>query len=59
MDRWLSVKDAAEYTGRHPETIRDALRMRDLRGFQRSKHASWRTKESWCDEWLMGEAKAA
>lgn len=50
--RWLSVKQAEDYSGRHAETIRDALRAKTLRGVQRVKGGTWSTKAEWLDEWM-------
>lgn len=60
MDRrWLTVADAAEYSGCHPETVRDALRAGELQGIQRSKGATWKTTTAWIDAWITGEEMAA
>lgn len=50
--RWMTVAQAEEYSGRHAETIRDALRAKALRGVQRVKGGTWSTKAEWIDEWM-------
>jgi hypothetical protein len=57
--RWIDAKQAADYSGKSAETIRVALRRRELKGAQPKANASWRTKEAWVDAWLAGEKVAA
>ncbi|GAB3429966.1 helix-turn-helix domain-containing protein [Actinophytocola sediminis] len=59
---WLTLDQAAEYTGRHRETVRRAAVQFDrdptkgLRGFQRKSSACWRFKVEDLDRWVMGQA---
>ena len=57
--RWLSVIQAAAYSGFHPETVRDALRAQELQGTQRVKGGTWRTTEAWVDRWMGLEQEVA
>lgn len=57
--KWLNVKEAAAYAGSSEETIRVALRRRQLKGAQRTKNANWRTQAEWIDAWLEGEEPVA
>lgn len=50
--RWLTAKQAAEYSGYHLETVRDALRSGELKGKQRTTAGTWRTTEAAVDTWL-------
>lgn len=50
--RWLTAKQAAEHSGYHLETVRDALRSGQLKGKQRTTAGTWRTTEAWVDAWL-------
>lgn len=50
--RWLTAKEAAEHSGYHLETVRDALRSGELMGKQRTTAGTWRTTEAWVDAWL-------
>lgn len=51
---WLSVKDAAEYTGLHAETIRTLMRRGDIEARKPGK--AWRTKQAWLDNYMNGAA---
>jgi len=55
---WLKAKQAAEYSGRHPETLREAMRGGELRGVQNGVGGVWLTKEEWIDEWILKRAAA-
>lgn len=57
--RWLSAKQAADYSGFHLETVRDALRAQELQGTQRVKGGNWRTTPAWVDTWIAGDMAAA
>lgn len=47
---WLSVKDAAEYTGLHAETIRTLMRRGDIEARKPGK--AWRTTHKWLDQYI-------
>jgi excisionase family DNA binding protein len=51
-DDVLTVREAAEYTKRHPGTIADACRAGELKGVQRKKGASWRIRREDLDTWM-------
>lgn len=53
--RWLNPVEAAQLAGVHPETVRDAMRARDLHGHQSGKGGAWRTRPECIDAWLQGE----
>ena len=47
---WLTVKDAAKYTGLHAETIRILMRRGDIEARKPGK--TWRTKQAWLDQYI-------
>ncbi len=49
---YLTVGEAALMAARHPETIREALRLGELKGKQRKKGANWRIHQSDLHGWL-------
>ena len=51
---WLTVKDAAKYTGLHAETIRILMRRGDIEARKPGK--TWRTTQSWLDQYMNGAA---
>lgn len=51
---WLTVREAAQEARRHPRTIADACRAKELHGEQRSVNASWRIEDSCLDAWVRG-----
>lgn len=55
MERPLSVKEAAEESGLHPETIAEALRRGDLHGSQRVKGGTWRIRPSCLESYLYND----
>ncbi|MFJ2544378.1 helix-turn-helix domain-containing protein [Microbacterium sp. NPDC087589] len=55
MKRPLSVREAASMTGKHPETIAEALRRGDLHGGQRVKGGTWSIREKCLEAWLYGK----
>jgi hypothetical protein len=62
---WLTLDEAAAYTGRHRETVRRAAveyqrsnSKAGLRAAQQKAHACWRFKAADLDRWVMGEAPA-
>ena len=50
-DRWLLIPEASEYMGMHPTTLRELLLRGEIKGTKVGQ--KWRTKISWCDEYLM------
>lgn len=48
-----STAQAADYSGRHPVTIRKALESGELHGYQRTVKGRWSIRheclEAWCD----------
>lgn len=54
---WISVAQAADYSGHHSKTVLTALRRGHLQGVQASPGQTWRTRESYVDAWLAGKAK--
>lgn len=61
---WLTLDEAAAYTGHHRETVRRAAvenqrdPKRGLRGAQQRAHACWRFKAEDLDRWIRGEPPA-
>lgn len=53
MLAYLTPEEVAEVARKHPETVRDALRAGELKGFQRKKRGPWLVREDWLDEWLQ------
>lgn len=51
---WLTVAEAAAETKRHPRTISDACRAKELHGVQRAVNASWRIEDVCLDAWMRG-----
>lgn len=51
---WLTVRDAAEYTGLHAETIRTLMRRGDIEARKPGK--TWRTTTAWLDAYINKEA---
>lgn len=51
---WLTVREAAEISRRHPRTVADACRAGELHGEQRSVNASWRIEDTCLDAWVRG-----
>lgn len=47
---WLTVKEAAEYTGLHAETIRILMRRGDIEARKPGK--TWRTTQHWLDTYM-------
>lgn len=47
---WLTVRDAAEYTGLHAETIRTLMRRGDIEA--RKPGRDWRTTRAWLDQYM-------
>lgn len=63
-DGWLTLDEAAAYTGHHRETVRRAAvdyqrdNRRGLRSAQRNAHACWRFQREDLDRWVMGQPPA-
>lgn len=55
MEQPLSVKEAADEAGLHPETIAEALRRGELHGGQRVKGGTWRIRPSCLEAWTYGD----
>lgn len=62
---WITVKEAAAYARRHPQTLYGALReyvqtggKRGLRGAQNGAGRGWRVQRPDVDAWLTGEKPA-
>ena len=54
--RFLSVMEAALYVGKHPETVRRALRSGEMHGSQRGqKGNTWTVRPECADAWLDGD----
>lgn len=52
--RWMLTKEAADYLGMHPDTLRTLFRRGDIRAEKPGK--PWRTKREWLDAYLLGDA---
>ena len=50
--QFLTPAEAAEIVGRHPVTVRDALRSKALCGFQRGKGGHWVIRPACLDAWM-------
>ncbi len=62
VSSWMSVQQAATYSGHHPDYIYDALHEFEaargrsgLRGFQRDANCKWRIDKDDVDAWVRGE----
>ena len=54
-ERWLTVAQASERLQVHPETVREWLRTKRLRGTLLSRRAGWRIRYSEVERLLAGE----
>lgn len=52
---WLTKRQTAERTVRHPVTVRKALEAGDLHGGQRKAGAAWRVHRDCVAAWALGE----
>lgn len=52
--RWLLTKEAANYLGMHPDTLREKYRSGEIHAEKREGTKPWRTKKEWLDAYLMG-----
>lgn len=52
-----TTDQAAEIAGVHRQTVADALRARELKGYQRKKRGTWRIPESSLVAWMHGGAE--
>ena len=50
----MTVPEAAEYTARHPETIRKCITRGELKSFQRCARGTHRIRRSDLNAWLAG-----
>lgn len=53
---WFSTRQAAEYAGKHQDTVRKALESGDLKGHQRGAGARWSIHRDDLDAWIRGES---
>lgn len=53
---WFTTRQAAEFTGFHPDTVRKALEAGDLVGEKRHEKAHWRIQREALDAWQKGVA---
>lgn len=51
---WLTTAEAAEYTGRHPGTVRAAAASEALQSTQAGRGRGRRYRREWLDAWLEG-----
>lgn len=51
--QWLTIREAAAESRRHPETVAEACRSGELHGSQRKKNASWRIDDKCLDAWVL------
>ncbi|GEP38845.1 hypothetical protein NPS01_25080 [Nocardioides psychrotolerans] len=51
---WLSTREVATETGRHPVTVRRALESGVLHGGQSKAGASWRVHRDCMSAWVLG-----
>jgi excisionase family DNA binding protein len=49
---WFSTAQAAEYAGKHVDTIRKACESGELHGGQRTKNGRWAIRRECLDAWL-------
>lgn len=54
--RWLLTKEAANYLGMHPDTLREKYRRGEIRAEKPKDAKPWRTQKAWLDDYLMGAA---
>jgi hypothetical protein len=55
VTKWLTVKDVAEATQRHPQTVLAAARSGNLHGVQSNgRNSVWRFREGCVDSWVSG-----
>lgn len=50
-DAWMTVQQASEYTGYHPQTLRKLIRMGDLACIRRGGSGHIRIRRSALDQW--------
>jgi excisionase family DNA binding protein len=51
-DTWLNLREAAGRAKVHPETLRTAVRRREIRHAKIGGRRSIRLRPSWVDEWI-------
>jgi excisionase family DNA binding protein len=59
MKNWLTVSEAAEYSGVSRDTIYTACERGELRHVRIGGRRSIRVKPTWIDEWLERHARGA
>ncbi len=55
---WFSTRQAAEFAGLHPKTVRNALEAGELVGSQRREGGHWRIHHKDLNAWLRGKTRA-
>lgn len=55
MSPRLEVADASALVLKHPETLRKALRVKELHGTQNGKKGRWLIQPECLEAWLAGE----
>lgn len=55
MIRRLTPEEVGAAVGRHPMTVREALRAKELHGTQRTKGGRWSVREDCAEAWADGE----
>lgn len=53
--RLLNVAQVSEVTHRHPETVRSALGVGELHGYQNKRKGPWAVHEECAIAWRMGQ----
>lgn len=51
---WFTTAEAADYTRRHPGTVRAAAANETLQSTQAGRGRGRRYRREWLDEWLTG-----
>jgi excisionase family DNA binding protein len=54
-DPILSLKEAAEYLGRHPQTLRKAAQMKEIACIRRGRRGKYFFRLSYLERWLKGQ----
>lgn len=50
---WLLTREAADYMRMDPDTVRNLMRRGDLKAIKQDGGKTWRTRQDWCDAYLM------
>ena len=51
-DPWLGLTDSASYTGRHPQTLREAVRSKELVASRNGDKVHYRIRLSELNRWM-------